>query len=786
MSAVWLWVRVDLRRRWRSWVVLGLLAGISVGLACAAVAGARRTDRAVPHFAEVARVPTAAVLANDPTFDATKQRRVAALPEVERVYPFFLGFLMSVERPKGAESSLIPQTAETMSSMLRPLVDGRQPDPRRADEIVVNEVMRRKYGLDIGSTVVVAQHLPADLSELPAGVVPKNPKSFRQELRVVGIVKATTPSEDQAPSVGFYRKYRDNLVGLTNAFVDLKRGEGDFVKFQRDVQRITGRPTNVDRASTLFGVEKVANVSDVEERGLLLFAAAVLIGAGALVGQALVRAVSAGAADLPTWRAMGADRRLVVRSLVLPTLLTAVVGALTAVVLAIALSPRFPIALTRRYELDIGFHADWLVLGLGALLLVIAVVVTAWVTAEVRIRRREVDRPRPSLAARLTGSVNLSPRFLIGSQLAVEPGRGRRAVPVRSALVGAVVGVLGVVGCLTFRAGLSDVVNDRSRSGIVWDMTVAGEGRVPAEDIARINDRTDVAASADAVWARAVRVDGVPTPTWGVRTLKGSMRIVVLEGRVPRTTGEIALAPETMKKLHLRMGQDVRVGPGPGRPTRVVGRVLVPASSHTEYDESALMTIAGLRRAIPKDAGSEFTEDWVLVRARPGADVSQLRSDLTRFASRRQLYAEPAKLPDAVDSLGQLRSLPFALAIFFGLLAIATVAHALVTTVRRRRVDLAVLRSLGFTKRDSRIAIAWQATLIAIVGLVIGVPLGIFTGRLLWRQLAESFPVVYAPPLALVAVLLVVPVAIAIANLVAAGPAHAATRIRPARVLRSE
>jgi predicted lysophospholipase L1 biosynthesis ABC-type transport system permease subunit len=214
--------------------------------------------------------------------------------------------------------------------------------------------------------------------------------------------------------------------------------------------------------------------------------------------------------------------------------------------------------------------------------------------------------------------------------------------------------------------------------------------------------------------------------------------------------------------------------------------VLVPASSHTTYDESALMTGAGLRRAIPKHAGREFTEDWILVRARAGANVARLQSDLTRFAGPRQYYAEPARLPDDVDSLGQLRSLPFALAIFFGLLAIATVAHALVTTVRRRRVDLAVLRSLGFTKGDSRIAIAWQATLIAIVGLVIGVPLGIFTGRILWRQLAESFPVVYVPPLALVAVLLVVPIAIAAANLVAAGPAHAATRIRPARVLRSE
>jgi ABC-type antimicrobial peptide transport system permease subunit len=119
-------------------------------------------------------------------------------------------------------------------------------------------------------------------------------------------------------------------------------------------------------------------------------------------------------------------------------------------------------------------------------------------------------------------------------------------------------------------------------------------------------------------------------------------------------------------------------------------------------------------------------------------------------------------------------------------LAIATVAHALVTTVRRRRHELAVLRSIGFTRRNTRVAIAWQATLLAIAGLVIGIPLGIIVGRLVWKQVAEEFPVVYAPPLALVAIVLIVPIAILVANALAAGPAHAATRIHPARALRTE
>src|SRR6188472_2106079 len=93
VSAVWLWTRSDLRRRWMSWVVLGILAGVSIGLACAAVAGGRRTDQAVPRFAAVAHLPDAVVLANDPTFDDDAQAEVAALPEVAAFYPFLVPFL---------------------------------------------------------------------------------------------------------------------------------------------------------------------------------------------------------------------------------------------------------------------------------------------------------------------------------------------------------------------------------------------------------------------------------------------------------------------------------------------------------------------------------------------------------------------------------------------------------------------------------------------------------------------------------------------------------------------
>lgn len=788
MTAVGLWVRADLRRRWRSWVVLGILAGISVGLACAGVAGARRTESALPRLEKVGKLPDAALLANDPAFDEAKQAAVAKLPEVKLVIPFLVPFAVKVSKPRGAEGGLLPIDPSTIGRFINPLVAGRAPNPHRADEIVVNENMRDQFGLDIGSTMTYIQDPIPPEAGLPPELIPSGDMRIRQTMRVVGISKATNDDDDSAPSTGFYAKYKDRLVGVTNMFVDLRHGPADVAKFQTGVEKIFGHPVNVMDAASLFGVAKVAEVSSVEQGGLLLFALVVLIGAGALVGQALVRAVTAGASDLPTWRAIGADRRVVVRALVLPTLLTALVGAVTALVVAVALSPRFPIALTRNYELDIGLHADWLVLGVGAVGLVIAVLVTAWVTAEIRVRRRTVTRPRTSSVARLAANVGLSPPLLIGSRLAVEPGQGRRAVPVRSAMVGAIVGVIGVVGCLTFRAGLSDTVADPARSGVVWDQFFAASGVVSPADRAKVVDDTAVAAALDALWDRAVPINGTSTPTFGTRSLKGDIDLVLLNGHAPRGPGEIALAPTTMSNLDLHIGDTVRVGERPGRSMRVVGRALLPATSHTDYDESAWMTLGALNSVIPPidERDAEATEDLLLLRWRPGADVAAAQKRFAHLAEGKDYFVEPATLSSAVVSLGQLRSLPLALAVFFGLLAVATVAHALVTTVRRRRHDLAILRSIGFTRGDARLAIAWQATLIAIVGLIVGIPLGIIIGRVIWKQLAEDFPVAYVPPLTLLAVLLVIPIAIAIANLVAAGPAHAATRIRPARVLRTE
>ncbi len=145
--------------------------------------------------------------------------------------------------------------------------------------------------------------------------------------------------------------------------------------------------------------------------------------------------------------------------------------------------------------------------------------------------------------------------------------------------------------------------------------------------------------------------------------------------------------------------------------------------------------------------------------------------------------AEP---PAGVADLGRVDKLPGVLSALLVLVAAGTLGHTLLTGVRRRRRDLAILKTLGFVRRQVEATVAWQATALVSVALVFGLPVGLAAGRWAWRTFAGELGIVPQPVVPLVSVGLVVPAALAVANLLAALPGRSAAGTRPALVLRSE
>jgi ABC-type lipoprotein release transport system permease subunit len=148
--------------------------------------------------------------------------------------------------------------------------------------------------------------------------------------------------------------------------------------------------------------------------------------------------------------------------------------------------------------------------------------------------------------------------------------------------------------------------------------------------------------------------------------------------------------------------------------------------------------------------------------------------------------ANVAQRPVDVLNYSRIQGTPLALATLLALLAVATVAHLLMTSVRRRRRDLAVLKTLGFVRAQISAAVAWQATTLVGLALLAGLPLGVATGRWTWELFAGRLGVAPGSRVPVLSVLLAVPVALAIANALAAGPGLVAAGLRPAAVLRSE
>ena len=80
----------------------------------------------------------------------------------------------------------------------------------------------------------------------------------------------------------------------------------------------------------------------------------------------------------------------------------------------------------------------------------------------------------------------------------------------------------------------------------------------------------------------------------------------------------------------------------------------------------------------------------------------------------------------------------------------------------------------------------WQTTTITLVGTVIGVQAGMAVGRLIWRAFASNLGVLPVPVVTAWQIVMVAAGTILDANMLAIGPAVAASRTRPASLLRAE
>ena len=178
----------------------------------------------------------------------------------------------------------------------------------------------------------------------------------------------------------------------------------------------------------------------------------------------------------------------------------------------------------------------------------------------------------------------------------------------------------------------------------------------------------------------------------------------------------------------------------------------------------------------------------ILVTLRPGADVAAAQKRLQQHIvpPRNGGVVSGVQRPAEITDYRSMGVAPLILAGALAAGAVASLWLTLAASVRRRRADLALLKTLGLTRRQLAATVAWQSTVAVAAGALAGVPLGIALGRYLWDLFARQISVIPEPTVPVLTVVAVIAGALAAANLVAAIPGRIAARTPAAALLRAE
>jgi hypothetical protein len=799
------WTRLECRRRWRSLLVFALLVAISTATVLTAMAGARRGQTAISRLIVGTLPATLTVLPNQPGFDWARIRK---LPEVAAVSTFAVANYQLDGYPLATQNVGFPPGDDAfMRTIERPVVlQGRVFNPHRIDEVDVTGLFPANYGKGVGDTLTI--RLPT-VAQANQGWDPSNGPALgpKIKVRIVGVVRSPWLS-DSVGSKGAVQatpallaRYPDNFLGSNhrgyiNALIRLKGGEAAIGEFRRDLAKVTGR-SDIDVWDNMvaFGAPAQRTI-DYEAACLFAFGLAALAAALFLVGQSVARYTAASVADLQLLRAPGITPREATLAASASPFLASVIGATFGVGAAIAASNWMPIGAASLIEPHPGINANWAILGPGWIAVPVVVLAGSLAAAYVAVaatRQQRVSRRSVIAAAAVNAGAPVP--MLVGARFALEPGRGSSALPVGPALAGAIAGVLGVLAAFTFSAGVTDAAANPARFGQTCQLEgwlgLNGHDLGPvsrllhvlatSRDVAGLNDSKSAVAQAGQLSVTTYTY----APVGGKR-----MHVVLTGGRMPARPDEIVLAPTTASQVHASVGSTIRLSGGV-KPVnvKVTGTGFVPEGPHNEYDSGAWMTPAGFDRTF-NGALYAYKFRGMQIQLRPGVSLGAAIRHLNALAEpivgMHGLGLSTPSLPQAILEVRDVAVLPFALGAFLALLALGAVGHALATAVRRRRHELAVLRALGLTRLQSRLVVTTQASLLAVIGLAFGVPLGIVLGRVTWRLVAQETPLFYHPPLALIALLLVAPLALLVANLLATWPGHRAARLHSADILRAE
>ncbi len=782
-----------------------LLTALVVGVVLAGAQTARRTATAWPRFEAVHGFDTFAY-ASTPISDPAAVPGVAAAVHIRSPASGPPTCTSCTGQINGNYFS-IQQVAPAQLTRLVKLVSGHMPDQSDPGQVLASESLA-PFGVHIGTVL----HAPLASSAQRAGVLSNEnirPLGPTVTLHVVGMSISefefpsnATPSYDLYATTAFAQKYDPDAVLFDEYAFSLWHRTSDLLRFDAAL-RADGVAGSEDLSA--IGSSISTSIAPQVVGWWILTALAGLVGV-IVLAQALARQDAIDSEDYPILRAVGATRRQLFTFTMLRTVLLASVGVVGAVMLAAALSVLTPFGEARLADPSPGFQFDPLLL-LGGAALALAVVVALGIWPAVRASRSvsSADQPvmRPS---RIVGAVSASgapPSVLIGIRNALERGRGRSAVPVGSALVGAVLAVAALCGAAVFGSSLTHLTTTPVLYGQGFDAWFSANTtgtQAQNEQLLAALQRPGITAILAGA-SGAVSIDGALVDALAGQTLRGPYVMTTTSGVAPVAPDQVLLGTKTMHQLGAHLGSTVKVtfpssgsGPGQSRRFTVVGTTVLPPDFNPRggLGTGAIFTLAGFvgnRCTSGRDGAACISSSVLanngafLVRAAPGPQGKAAMAALSRAYASQVNFPQP---PTNLVNFGEAVNFPLILGLIVVLFGVATLLHMLLSSLNRRRREMALLKSLGFVRRQIALSVSWQTTTVATIGIVLGIPLGIAVGRVVWDAFASNIGVDATPVVTVWVIAGIAVGTLVVANVLAVGPALVASRAKAASLLKAE
>jgi hypothetical protein len=820
-AALYYW-RATRRRAQRRAVAVALVCGLLGTVALGALAGARRTDTAYGRY--LASIDSSDVYVNVPGASLATVRQIERLPGVLSGAAWLGLGANPIVHGRVDDSFVTDAVAGSLDGEFFrqdrvTVVAGKLPRPGATDEIVITPQLAADLHIWVGGRVTY------QFSRLNLQT---------QQVKVAGnSTFVVTAIADQPPVLvdqfdevagallppAATTRYLNGEFAFAWVGLRLRAGAAGIPALERGLagpQDTLDREFHVPAGTLSFNIRSLDIVHEQAQQAIEPQAVALAIFGGlaalallVLAAQALAQLLDLSAADVPAMRAVGASRGQAALAVSLDGAAAVAGGMMLAVGGAVAVSPLAPVGPVRAFDPARGFEADPLVLagGGGALTVILLGLLAALAWRSVR-PATSAPASRTSPITRAALEVGLPVTAVAGIRAALERGAGRRPAPVLATLAGSAAAVLAVVTAVVFGASLNGLVTHPPRYGWNWTLlmdTQGGYGSWPVSQMDKLVNGQPGVVGWSTFGFTQVPIDGQNVPALGLTRHLGSVQPPTTSGHPIGGPLQIELGTVTLRELGKHVGDTVIAGTGRHRRTlTIVGTVTLPSMGLTladhvslgrgaMLDDSTLLAIEGLIN-VPAGAATATVSapafpSAVAIDLAPGTDAAPL---VARIADAGPgdtpggTYQQPRVLGAAIVNAAQMGDQPLALALALAAAAVLSLAVALLASVRQRRPELALLKTLGLTRRQVRAVVAWQASVTLLVAALVGVPLGIVAGRWAWSSFAASLGVVQVTVIPGVALLAGLAALFAAGNLLTSIPASIAARTRPAATLRAD